>query len=42
MNNKAISTIKKAYSFKSHKTLETARYHQPGKIPQLVSTYRFC
>jgi transposase len=42
MNNKAKLAIKKAYGFKSYKTLETALYHQLGKLPEPESTHKFC
>jgi len=42
MNNKVKLAIKKAYGFKSYKTLETALYHQLGKLPEPETTHKFC
>jgi transposase len=41
-NNKAKLAMRKAYGFKSFDTLETALYHQLGKLPEPKSTHRFC
>lgn len=42
MNNKAKLAIKKAYGFKSYTKLETALYHQLGKLPEPKRTHEFC
>ena len=42
MNNKAKLAMKKAYGFKSYKTIEIALYHQLGKLPEPNQTHRFC
>lgn len=42
MNNKAKLAIRKAYGFKSQKTLEIALYHQLGKLPEPECTHKFC
>ena len=42
MNNKAKLAIKKAYGFKSYKTLETALYHQLSNLPEPKTTHKFC
>ncbi len=41
-NNKAKLAMKKAYGFKSYKTVEIALYHQLGKLPEPNQTHRFC
>jgi transposase len=42
MNNKAKLANRKAYGFKSQKTLEIALYHQLGKLPEPECTHKFC
>ena len=42
MNNKAKLAMRKAYGFKSYETIETALYHQLGKLPEPIQTHRFC
>jgi transposase len=42
MNNKAKLAMKKAYGFKSYKTIELALYHQLGDLPEPILTHRFC
>lgn len=42
MNTKAKLAIRKAYGFKSYKTIEIALYHQLGKLPEPKQTHRFC
>jgi transposase len=42
LNNKAKLALKKAYGFKSYKTVEIALYHQLGKLPEPNQTHRFC
>lgn len=42
MNNKVKLAMKKAYGFKSYKTIEIALYHQLGKLPEPIRTHRFC
>ena len=38
MNNKAKLAMRKAYGFKSYETIETALYHQLGKLPEPIQT----
>lgn len=42
MNGKAKLTIKKAYGFKTYEAIETALYHQLGKLPEPTRTHEFC
>lgn len=42
MNTKAKLALRKAYGFKSAKMMETALYHQLGKLPEPIRTHRFC
>jgi transposase len=42
MNNKAKLAMRKAYGFKSDATIETALYHQLGRLPEPETTHRFC
>ena len=42
LNNKAKLTMRKAYGFKSYETIETALYHQLGRLPEPETTHRFC
>jgi transposase len=42
LNGKAKLAMKKAYGFKSYKTIETALYHQLGKLPEPKSNHKFC
>ena len=42
MNTKAKLALRKAYGFKSYKTIEIALYHQLGKLPEPNQTHRFC
>jgi len=42
LNNKAKLALKKAYGFKSYKTVEIALFHQLGKLPEPNQTHRFC
>jgi transposase len=41
-NNKAKLVMRKAYGFRSFRTLEIALYHTLGDLPELESTHRFC
>ena len=41
-NNKAKLTMRKAYGFKEHETIEIALYHQIGKPPETETTHKFC
>lgn len=41
-NGKAKLVMKRAYGFRSYKTLEVALYHTLGDLPELQSTHRFC
>ena len=41
-NNKAKLVMRKAYGFRSFRTLEIALYHTLGDLPELKSTHRFC
>ena len=40
-NNKAKLTMRKAYGFRSYETIETALYHQLGKLPEPEFTHEF-
>ena len=42
LNNKAKLTMRKAYGFKTLKCLQTALYHQLGKLEEPPGTHRFC
>ena len=42
LNNKAKLAMRKAYGFKSYETIETALYHQLGRLPEPETTHRFC
>ena len=41
-NGKAKLVMKRAYGFRSYRTLETALYHTLGDLPEPHSTHRFC
>ncbi len=41
-NNKAKLTTRKAYGFRSFRTIEIALYHTLGKLPEPIFTHRFC
>lgn len=41
-NGKAKLVMKRAYGFRSYRTLEVALYHTLGDLPELESTHRFC
>jgi len=41
-NGKAKLVMKRAYGFRSYRTLEVALYHTLGDLPELKSTHRFC
>ncbi len=41
LNAKAKLTTRKAYGFKSFKTLELALYHNLGALPQPIETHEF-
>lgn len=41
-NNKAKLTCRKAYGFRSFRTVEVALYHTLGKLPEPEGTHRFC
>ena len=41
-NGKARLVMKRAYGFRSFKTLEITLYHTLGNLPELESTHRFC
>lgn len=41
-NGKAKLVMKRAYGFRSYRTLEVALYHTLGNLPELKSTHRFC
>ena len=41
LNAKAKLTTRKAYGFKSFKTLELALYHNLGALPQPIETHKF-
>ena len=41
LNNKAKLTIRKAYGFRTFRTLELALYHSLGKLPEPESTHDF-
>ena len=42
LNSKAKLTMRKAYGFRTAKTIEIALYHQLGALPEPESTHRFC
>ena len=42
LNNKAKLTTRKAYGFRSLRTIEIALYHTLGKLPEPNFTHRFC
>lgn len=42
LNSKAKLTMKKAYGFKSDAAIQTALYHQLGRLPEPETTHRFC
>ena len=42
LNAKAKLAMKKAYGFKSYRTIEIALYHQLGKLPEPEFTHTFC
>jgi transposase len=41
-NNKAKLTTRKAYGFRSHRSVEIALYHTLGQLPEPKATHRFC
>ena len=41
LNNKAKLTMRKAYGFRTFRTLELALYHSLGKLPEPESTHEF-
>jgi len=41
LNNKAKLTMRRAYGFKSFKTIEIALYHALGNLPVPKTTHRF-
>ena len=41
LNNKAKLTMRKAYGFRTFRTLELALYHSLGKLPEPESTHDF-
>jgi transposase len=41
-NNNAKLAIRKARGFRTYEALETALYHQLGRLPEPESTHRFC
>ena len=41
LNNKAKVTMRKAYGFRTFRTLELALYHSLGKLPEPESTHEF-
>lgn len=42
LNNKAKLTTRKAYGFRSFRTVEVALYHTLGDLPEPAGTHRFC
>lgn len=42
MNGNAKLAMRKAQGFRTYKALETALYHQLGRLPEPESIYRFC
>ncbi len=42
LNNKAKLTTRKAYGFRTFKSIEIALYHTLGKLPEPNFTHRFC
>ncbi|MDA0710473.1 MAG: ISL3 family transposase, partial [bacterium] len=41
-NNKAKLTMRKAYGFRTYKTMEVALYYTLGNLPEPKFTHRFC
>lgn len=42
MNTNAKLAIRKARGFRTYEVLETALYHELGRLPEPVFTHRFC
>ena len=42
MNTNAKLAIRKARGFRTYEVLETALYHELGRLPEPVSIHRFC
>lgn len=42
LNNKIRVTTRRAYGFRTFRSLEVALYHQLGKLPEPPPTHRFC
>ncbi len=42
LNNKVKVTTRRAYGFRSYRTVEVALYHALGKLPEPEFTHRFC
>jgi transposase len=42
LNTNAKLAIRRARGFRTYEVLETALYHQLGRLPEPVFTHRFC
>jgi transposase len=42
LNNKAKLAMRKSYGFRTYEGIETALYHQLGKLPEPEFTNEFC
>ena len=42
LNTNAKLAIRKARGFRTYDVMETARYHQLGRLPEPELTHRFC
>jgi transposase len=42
LNGNAKLALRKARGFRTYNALETALYHQLGRLPEPESTHRFC
>ena len=42
LNNKAKLAMRKSYGFRTEEAIETALYHQLGRLYEPESTHKFC
>ena len=42
LNNKAQLAMRQSYGFRTYEGIETALYHQLGKLPEPEFTHEFC
>lgn len=42
LNNKIRVVTRRSYGFRTYKAMETALYHNLGRLPEPESTHRFC